>query len=157
MDEPSPDMQWAIQEWYQVMEGRDSFPQQEYHQHQMPTGRQARGESSSSSNPIDSLVYELQELQTRQDHHFGRFETQFNDFQSNINARFNTLQSAFDASQRINNERWNVLRLQANKFEDYFNWYGFPDNPPPWRQPHDPPTGGGGQGSSSSSSFSQDL
>ena len=139
------------------MEGRGTFPQQEYYQHQMPTSHQAGGESSSSSNPMDNLLYELRELRTQQDYRFRRIETQFNDFQSNVNTRFNTLQSAFDASQRINNERWNVLHLQANKFEDYFNWCGFPDNPPPWQQPHDPPTGGGGQGSGSSSSFSQDL
>ena len=123
----------------------------------MPTSHQARRESSSSSNPMDNLLYELRELRTQQDYRFRRIETQFNDFQSNVNTRFNTLQSAFDASQRINNERWNVLHLQANKFEDYFNWCGFPDNPPPWQQPHDPSTDGGGQGSGSSSSFSQDL
>ena len=104
MDDSSPDMQWAIEEWHQVMEGRDTFLQQEYYQYQMPTSHQAGGESSSSSNPMDNLLYELRELRTQQDYHFGRLETQFNNFQSNVNARFNTLQSTFDASQRTNNE-----------------------------------------------------
>ena len=103
------------------MEGRGSFPKQEYHQHQMPTGHQAGGESSSSSNPMDNLLYELRELRTPQDYRFGRIETQFNDFQSNVNTRFNTLQSTFDASQRMNNERWNALRLEVDKFGDFFN------------------------------------
>ena len=80
MDNPSPDMQWAIEEWHQVMEGRGTFPQQEYYQHQMPTSHQAGGESSFSSNPMDNLFDELRELRMRQDHHFGTFETQFNDF-----------------------------------------------------------------------------
>ena len=123
------------------MEGRGTFPQQEYYQHQIPISYKAEGESSSSSNPMDNLLYELRELRTRQDHHFGRFETQFNDFQSNVNVRFNNLQFAFDASQQTNNERWNVLRSEADKFRDFFNWCGFPNNPPLWQQPRDPSTG----------------
>ena len=84
-------------------------------------------------------------------------KTYFSDFQSNVDAHFTTLQSMVEVNQRMNNERWNALCSEVDKFGDFFNWCGFPDNPPPWQQPHDPPTGGGGQGSGSTSSFSQDL
>ena len=60
--------------------------------------------------------------------------------------------------QEMSDQQWNELRSEAERFQEFFNWCGFPDNPrpPPWQQPHNPPPDGG-QGGGSFTSFLQDY
>ena len=91
MGESSPNIQWAIMEWHQLMGRRGSIPQQEHLQQQ--TASPSREGATSTFNPINNLAYELREMRMGQEQFFQRFETRFDNLEGKVETRMNELRS----------------------------------------------------------------